>query len=127
MMPDDTSSVKRVTFYSYKGGVGRTVALANAACQLAYKHGLHVIVIDWDLEAPGLHYYFGLTDKDIYNRSGLLDYLEDFTKEVEKGENGIPPDLRKYLTAPAAEIRKHIEFGSVRLITCAKANTRYPK
>jgi MinD-like ATPase involved in chromosome partitioning or flagellar assembly len=47
------SDVKIVTFYSYKGGVGRSMALANAAAQLANKHGLRVIVIDWDLEAPG--------------------------------------------------------------------------
>ena len=28
-----------ITFYSYKGGVGRTMAVANAACQMANKHG----------------------------------------------------------------------------------------
>jgi tetratricopeptide (TPR) repeat protein/MinD-like ATPase involved in chromosome partitioning or flagellar assembly len=48
-----------VTFYSYKGGVGRTFALANVAALLA-KRGRKVLVIDWDLEAPGLHRYFKL-------------------------------------------------------------------
>jgi cellulose biosynthesis protein BcsQ len=49
-----------ITFYSYKGGTGRSMALANVACLLARRSGeqKRVLVIDWDLEAPGLHYYF---------------------------------------------------------------------
>ncbi|MBL8517922.1 MAG: tetratricopeptide repeat protein [Betaproteobacteria bacterium] len=49
-----------ITFYSYKGGTGRTMALANVACLLsrASKGQDRILVIDWDLEAPGLHHYF---------------------------------------------------------------------
>ena len=47
-----------VTFYSYKGGVGRSMALANIAVLLA-RRALKVLVVDWDLEAPGLERYFG--------------------------------------------------------------------
>jgi MinD-like ATPase involved in chromosome partitioning or flagellar assembly len=51
-----------ITFYSYKGGTGRTMALANIACILAQKQlsieGKGVLMIDWDLEAPGLHRFF---------------------------------------------------------------------
>ena len=48
------------TFYSYKGGTGRTMALANSACVLTERlgSGEKVLVVDWDLEAPGLHRYF---------------------------------------------------------------------
>jgi MinD-like ATPase involved in chromosome partitioning or flagellar assembly len=46
-----------VTFYSYKGGVGRTLALANVASLLA-RWGHRILCVDWDLEAPGLHLYF---------------------------------------------------------------------
>ena len=48
-----------VTFYSYKGGTGRTMALANVACLFAKRSRTagRVLAIDWDLEAPGLHYY----------------------------------------------------------------------
>ena len=48
------------TFYSYKGGTGRTMALANTACVLAERLAPDekVLVVDWDLEAPGLHRYF---------------------------------------------------------------------
>jgi MinD-like ATPase involved in chromosome partitioning or flagellar assembly len=43
-----------VSFYSYKGGVGRSVALLNTAWELASK-GHRVALMDLDLEAPGLH------------------------------------------------------------------------
>ncbi|MEG3631303.1 FxSxx-COOH system tetratricopeptide repeat protein [Streptomyces poriticola] len=46
-----------VTFYSQKGGTGRTMALANVAWILA-SNGYHVLAADWDVEAPGLHRYF---------------------------------------------------------------------
>ncbi|MGE0820554.1 MAG: TIR domain-containing protein [Candidatus Binatia bacterium] len=46
-----------VTFYSYKGGVGRTLALANIGALLC-RWGYKVLCVDWDLEAPGLHLYF---------------------------------------------------------------------
>ncbi|MEU4404570.1 FxSxx-COOH system tetratricopeptide repeat protein [Streptosporangium sp. NPDC023963] len=46
-----------ITFYSYKGGTGRTMALANTAWILA-ANGKRVLVVDWDLESPGLHKFF---------------------------------------------------------------------
>lgn len=51
-----------ITFYSYKGGTGRSMTLANVACILAERDdltpGKGVLMMDWDLEAPGLHRYF---------------------------------------------------------------------
>ncbi|MGA2144376.1 MAG: hypothetical protein ABSH49_05380 [Bryobacteraceae bacterium] len=41
------------TFYSFKGGVGRSLAVMNVAYTLAGR-GRHVLVVDMDLEAPGL-------------------------------------------------------------------------
>jgi MinD-like ATPase involved in chromosome partitioning or flagellar assembly len=59
---EDRAEIRRlmssiVTFYSYKGGVGRSMALANIAVLLAQR-GLKVLAVDWDLEAPGLERYF---------------------------------------------------------------------
>ena len=72
------------TFYSYKGGVGRTMAMANIAVLLAQR-GLKVLVVDWDLEAPGLEYYFDsrpmIPGK---KQTGLLGLLLD---SIESGEN----------------------------------------
>lgn len=69
-----------VTFYSYKGGTGRSMALANVAWVLA-SNGARVLVVDWDLEAPGLHRYFRpfLTDKDLvgFESEGVIDFVLD--------------------------------------------------
>ena len=43
----------RLVFYSIKGGVGRSTALAITAADLSAR-GLNVLVIDLDMEAPGL-------------------------------------------------------------------------
>ena len=43
----------RLVFYSVKGGVGRSTALAVAAADLAAR-GSNVLVLDMDLEAPGI-------------------------------------------------------------------------
>jgi MinD-like ATPase involved in chromosome partitioning or flagellar assembly len=47
-----------VAFYGFRGGAGRTVALAHVALMLAQR-GLRVAVVDFDLEAPGLHTALG--------------------------------------------------------------------
>jgi len=52
------------TFYSFKGGVGRTMALANVAALLA-RWGYSVLAVDWDLEAPGLERFFVRLKTDI--------------------------------------------------------------
>ena len=65
-----------VTFYSFKGGVGRTMALANIAILLA-QMGKKVLMVDWDLEAPGLSHYFANYDIEGNNELGLLDLLSD--------------------------------------------------
>src|SRR5687768_15714452 len=74
-----------VTFYSYKGGTGRSMMLANVAWILA-SNGLRVLVIDWDLEAPGLHRYFRpfLLDNRLVSSSsrGVIDFVRDFAIEA---------------------------------------------
>lgn len=68
-----------ITFYSYKGGTGRSMALANFAWIMAAS-GDRVLVIDWDLEAPGLHRYFRpfLVDPDLFETDGLIDTFWTF-------------------------------------------------
>ena len=73
---------KVITFYSYKGGTGRSMALANVAWILA-SQGKQILVVDWDLEAPGLHRYFHpfLIDPDLTSTDGLIDFVWDFALE----------------------------------------------
>ena len=68
-----------VTFYSYKGGTGRSMLLANVAWILA-ANGRRVLAIDWDLEAPGLHKYFQpfLLDKGLTETEGVIDFAIEF-------------------------------------------------
>jgi MinD-like ATPase involved in chromosome partitioning or flagellar assembly len=66
------------TFYSYKGGTGRSMLLANIACLAAraLADTDRVLMIDWDLEAPGLHRYFPKSERgDNAERLGLIDYF----------------------------------------------------
>jgi len=67
-----------ITFYSYKGGVGRSMSLANVAWLLA-SHGNKVLTIDWDLEAPGLPRYFRpfLDARMLASSRGLIDLFSD--------------------------------------------------
>ena len=80
-----------IPFYSYKGGVGRTMALANVAWALAEEHQLRVVAVDWDIEAPGLHGYFGIEDRDV--QPGLMDLLHEYTALL-RGEKGAPDASR---------------------------------
>ena len=54
--PSDNQAKKAwvVTFYAFKGGTGRTLALSNVARYLAEDQGCRVGIIDLDLDAPGL-------------------------------------------------------------------------
>lgn len=99
-----------VTFYSFKGGVGRSFALANIAVLLA-RWGHRVLVIDWDLEAPGLHHYFGdLTSPPL---AGVIDLVDDFTADQ---------------LWPVSEYATKVnlnELGSVDLIAAGRQDARY--
>ena len=78
-----------ITFYSYTGGVGRSMALANVACLLARRcpEDRSVLMVDWNLESPSLHRFFqgrsphlgeGLPD----NHPGLLDLLMELDSRI---------------------------------------------
>lgn len=64
------------TFYSYKGGVGRSFTLANTAVLLA-RWGHRVLCLDWDLEAPGLGDYFR-PRLPARPSGGVVDLVDDF-------------------------------------------------
>jgi hypothetical protein len=71
------------TFYSYKGGVGRSMALANVASWFVLQ-GARVVMIDWDLEAPGLEAFFYQSEEElnaVRARAGLMDLLLEYRQQ----------------------------------------------
>lgn len=77
----------KIAFYSYKGGTGRTLALANVASYLV-RFGFKVCIVDMDLEAPGIHYKFmSPNDTRHSNMKGVVDYVDFFANKMYS-----PPD-----------------------------------
>ncbi len=73
-------------FYSFKGGLGRTTALVLSAVALA-REGKKVVLIDFDLEAPGLSTLFSNDFPNSGETKGTVDYLTDLSSlrlETEK-------------------------------------------
>jgi MinD-like ATPase involved in chromosome partitioning or flagellar assembly len=66
-----------ITFYSFKGGVGRTMALVNVAAELA-RRGRKVLVVDFDLEAPGLETYQRLQPPKPHR--GIVEYVTEYRR-----------------------------------------------
>jgi HEAT repeat protein/cellulose biosynthesis protein BcsQ len=70
------------TFYSYKGGVGRSMALTSVGAVIAAE-GKRVLLVDWDLEAPGIEAYFRKAASlkgDPVQVPGVVDLLESHAK-----------------------------------------------
>ncbi len=64
-------SGKLVSFYSFKGGVGRTTTMMMSAIGVA-RRGKKVVALDFDLEAPGVSSFF---PEDALSQYGILDFL----------------------------------------------------
>ena len=76
------------TFYSYKGGVGRSLALANIAALLVQR-GRRVVLIDFDLEAPGLDSFHEF--KSVVAKPGVVEYVTEFER------NQKAPDIAQFV------------------------------
>ncbi|HKH47649.1 MAG TPA: SUMF1/EgtB/PvdO family nonheme iron enzyme [Thermoanaerobaculia bacterium] len=100
--------MQTLTFYSYKGGVGRTLMVANMARYLA-SFGKKVFAVDFDLEAPGLHYKLGPESPE----RGLIDYLHRLFLASE-----VPESLEPYVVTIEAE---NAVSGSIRLLPAGAA------
>lgn len=121
---------KIITFYSYKGGTGRTMALANVAWILASR-GERVLVIDWDLEAPGLHRYFHpfIDDKELAHSPGLIEFLSAFVEGARLHAGASSPDWFE----PYAHLERHAfslkwdfeKHGTVDLLPAGRQSASY--
>jgi len=117
-----------VTFYSYKGGLGRSMAVANVAVLLA-RDGYRVIVVDWDLEAPGIHRFFNLTDRDLAKPTvrGVIEYVLDFKAAFEtepQDDSGILPNLDEYLL-PLTDVDPALPKEMLRFVPAGRLDETY--
>ena len=76
------------TFYSFKGGVGRTMALVNAAVTFALR-GRRVLAVDFDIEAPGLDTFDVLRPRE--EVPGVIDFVTQYL------ESGQAPNAADYI------------------------------
>lgn len=87
------------SYYSFKGGVGRTMTLMNLAYALAMQ-GRHVLIVDMDLEAPGLSGFMTRHDPPEIKRLprhdviDLLIWAKDLVGDLPEGE--LLPHLGPY-------------------------------
>jgi MinD-like ATPase involved in chromosome partitioning or flagellar assembly len=119
-----------VTFYSYKGGTGRTMALSNIAWILA-TNGYDVLLIDWDLEAPGLHRFLRpfLIDPELDSTPGLIDFVWDAAQvsmtPPEDDSRSMPsefPSLKDYVVGLDWDFRGR---GSISFIPAGQQDENY--
>lgn len=88
--------MRTITFYSYRGGSGRTRVLSEVAKHLA-RGRQNVVAMDLDLRAPGLHYYLPPIDGMRASR-GVVDWVwslaeaDHRTAEPNLGLVDIPRD-----------------------------------
>jgi len=104
-----------VTFYSYKGGTGRSMALANIAALLS-RRGKRVLAVDFDLEAPGLWRYFNKFYDGLQQREGLIDLL----LAVCAAEEPTRVNWREYVTEVP------LQGTSLSLMTSGRSGDDYP-
>ncbi|KDA42783.1 tetratricopeptide repeat protein [Frankia sp. B2] len=98
-----------ITFYSYKGGSGRTMALANVAWLLAAS-GKRVLTVDWDLESPGLHRYFRpfLQNRELDSSDGVTEMLQGFIREIDRLQDAPPSTSAEQASVPDADAVREI-------------------
>lgn len=128
------SKTRFIAFYSYKGGVGRSLALANTAYELA-SQGRKVLILDLDLEAPGQHMTDMFRPRISHPRDlkgwpgpGLLELFESWMSNQKTG-SAFDFDLARYLKPPREEVRARLSStgGGLFLLPAGdESDDRYP-
>jgi MinD-like ATPase involved in chromosome partitioning or flagellar assembly len=98
------------------------MALANIAWLLAEKSHQKVLVVDWDLEAPGLHRFFGFRDEDLSR--GLIELFDDYKNLLRKESVSLPDrlfDLRNYVRP----VKAFTAGGKISLLAAGRQDGNY--
>jgi|GEM_PF-2321477 len=109
-----------VAFYSFKGGVGRTTTTALTALTLA-REGKRVVVIDLDLEAPGIEgYFFAPSDEEGQPEAGVVDYV----LERELLGDSYKPDIDDFVL-PYSDSAIAASGGSLLIVSSGRLDETY--
>ncbi len=81
-----------VSIHSYRGGTGKSNLTANLACNMV-QQGKRVAVVDTDLQSPGLHVLFGISQQQIgltlndylFGRCSIEQAVHDVTGSIGAG------------------------------------------
>ena len=114
------------TFYSFKGGVGRSMAMATVGYLLAQR-GLKVLVMDFDLEAPGLERYFfdePTQLAEVRSNPGLIDLVRDYKRALTSEAEFQRAAFKNWPAYVVEAIPQMPGGGSVELMTSGQ---RYPE
>ncbi|GGE14988.1 ParA family protein [Sphingobacterium cellulitidis] len=91
-----TFPIPIITFYSYKGGMGRTTTLTSYALDLVMNHKKRVCIIDCDFEAPGYLNFFNLSHNENIatgEKNGIVEFLIDYAFKRKV-------DINNYIVSP---------------------------
>ncbi len=116
-LPDSPCPI--VTFYSYKGGMGRSTTLAAFAMHLAIHEKLNVVIIDCDFEAPGFTNFFLKNSGEENQQQGFIEYF--FDKNILQDTSG--ENLEKYTWEVE---KKYCGHGSIRIMPAGNLNRSQP-
>lgn len=101
-----------VAFYGFRGGAGRTLALAHSAATLA-RRGAKLALIDLDFEAPGLHSVLAVPEPPT-NAGAAFAIMDTLSSN-----NGEPSGIERHIFA-VPEIS-----GELLLVPCGPITPRY--
>ena len=109
------------TFYSYRGGVGRTTALVNVAVDLALR-GRKVLLVDFDLEAPDLPSFPLLRPKGGMH-PGVVEFIDEYLR------SGKPPAIANYVFAARDDVYParlvHENGGKIWVMPAGRGDDNY--
>lgn len=105
-----------VAFYGFRGGAGRTTALAHVAALLSARQ-VQVLAVDLDLEAPGLHHILDCPEPE-EDRGGLA--LLRIAAMTELGRNSEALRLAPHI------VKSGLDLGApIRVLPAGRLSENY--
>lgn len=112
----EAKQIPIVTFYSYKGGMGRTTTMIAYAMSLAANSDKskrkRVVIIDCDLEAPGYLNFFDLSEH-VGLRSGKKNGLVEFISDAQLTSRPEKLDINDYIINVGLDNKNNFSFNNL--------------